>query len=308
MQFPNTPFPVIISALKRFRKGIIMALQEGPVVFLTDGSAASVSLLPQVVDFAASLDRVPNLLHVHYRNNDESQALARHRLEQEFAKMDAPLPYETIAPETVFPALTQVADAAHAPEQYARGILALLPTRRHPLHRMFSLNNYDHLLNRGPFALLALPTEFNHKPIAKILFPADLSPRSDDALADAIQLCQQWNAQLHLLHVFGDDDRLPDEKNPTARAAAQSPRAIMQVDLDRLQELESRATAAGISVVTKYVEGMAHRQILDYTRTQAIDLVVMTTHGARKYEDVISGTTTVQVIQKASVPVLALRG
>lgn len=285
-----------------------MALQEGPVVFLTDGSAASVSLVPQVVGFAATLDHPLTLLHVHYRNNDESKALVRHRLEQTFATMDTPLPYNTIAPESVFSALDQIADTANVPTDYARGILILLPTRRHPLRRMFSLNNYDRLLYRGPFALLALPKVFQYKPITKILFPADLSPRSDDAFADTIRLCQQWKAHLHLLHVFGDDDRTADEKNSTTRATAKSARQLMQIDLDHLHELAEHATASGLSVVTHHIEGKAESEILKYARTQAIDLIVMTTHGARKYEDVLYGTTTVQVIQKASVPVLALRG
>lgn len=285
-----------------------MALQEGPVVFLTDGSAASVSLLPQVVDFAATLDHPLTLLHVHYRNNDESKALVRHRLEQAFATMDTTLPYDTITPENIFSALNQIADTANAPSDYARGILILLPTRRHPLRRMFSLNNYDRLLHRGPFALLALPKEFQCKPITKVLFPADLSPRSDDALADAIRLCQQWKADLHLLHVFGDDDRTPDEKSLATRATAKSVRQLMQIDLDRLQELAERASAGGLSVITRHVEGKADFEILKYARSHAINLIVMTTHGARKYEDVLYGTTTVQVIQKAFLPVLALRG
>jgi nucleotide-binding universal stress UspA family protein len=285
-----------------------MALYEGPFVYLTDGSAGSVSLLPQVVALASTLERTVTLVHVHPKRSDESKALVRHRLEQEFAKMDTPLPYETIDPDTVFPTLTQIADNAHAPEPYARGILALLPTRYPAIHRMLRLNNYDRLLHRAPFALVALPQNYQHKAISKVLFPADLAPRSDDALEDTIQLCKQWQAELHILHVFGDDDRLPDEKNPAARAAAQSPRQILNVDLDRLHELAARATASGLTVITKTVEGKAHEQILAYTRATAIDLGVMTTHGTRKYEDVLSGTTTVQVIQKATVPILALRG
>lgn len=285
-----------------------MGLKEGPIIFLTDGSVASVALLPEVAAFAATLAPSLTLLHLHRRNNDESQALERHRLEQEVAKLEPPLPYQSISSDNLFPTLSQLADDANAPDGYARGILALLPTRHHPIRRLFALNNYDRLLHRGPFAILALPKSFRHKTIAKVLFPTDLAPRSDDALTDTITLCHHWQAELHLLHSFGDDDRLPEEKNPAARATARTPRQLMQIDIDRLDELAKRARESGLTVITQYGEGKAHSDILNYVRTHTIDLVVMSTHGARKYEDVIYGTTTTQVIQKASVPILALRG
>jgi nucleotide-binding universal stress UspA family protein len=198
------------------------------------------------------------------------------------------------------PALASLADATD-------GMLVLLPTRRGPLSRLLAGNDYELLLRRGPLPVLALPGSGRLNPIKRVLFPADLSPRSESSLDQAAALCQALGADLHLLHVYGDDRLPPGEVDSARRASAKTPRELMAIDAEGLAGLAARATSVGVSVRSKTAEGRAHAQILAYAAANAIDLIVMASHGPRTLEDILLGSTTVRVIQRAAAPVLALR-
>jgi nucleotide-binding universal stress UspA family protein len=138
-----------------------------------------------------------------------------------------------------------------------------------------------------------------------VLFPADLAPRSEQLFDEAVALCARLGAELHLLHVFGPDRLLPSEVDAARRAAAQTPRELYDIDKEQLQSLADRAAAVGVAAVAGRAEGRAHQQILAYTRTSPIDLIIMATHGPRTTSDILFGTTTASVMRKATVPVLA---
>jgi nucleotide-binding universal stress UspA family protein len=188
------------------------------------------------------------------------------------------------------------------------GIVALRPARPGPLARCLVGSHYEHLLIYGSLPVLALPATGQLPPIARVLFPADLSPRSQATFDEAIAFCKALNAELHLLHVYGEDRLLPSEQDLARRAATKSPRELMAIDQEYVRDLATRAAAHGLRTRIKTAEGRAHAQILAYTAANAIDLIVMASHGPRSSEDVLLGSTTARVIQRAPVAVLAVRG
>jgi nucleotide-binding universal stress UspA family protein len=276
-----------------------MARAQGPIVFLTSGSAESLAALPGLAAFAAALDRQLAIVHM----SDSSEQAPSERLSAALAALpssSARTGVYAAQPDAIHTVIETLAAAAG-------GMLALLPKRPRSIERFLVGNEYERLLRTGPLPVLALPASGQIARPARVLFPADLSPRSAAAFDEACALCQSLDADLHLLHVFGDDRLLPSEIDQERRAAARNPRELLAIDQGRLRALVDQAAAQGVRASTHTAEGRAHEQIPGYAASAAIDLIVMPSHGPRSVEDILRGSTTVRVIQQAQVAVLAMR-
>lgn len=276
-----------------------MTVTSGTVAFLTKGENLSLSAFPAITEFAAAIDRKPSVI-VRLPDRIED-GVAEQRVEDVRSRLPAVnggVAVQGVRPKELRPALLDIANTSN-------GIAALLPTRRGGLSRVLQTNFYERLLHDGPLPILALPSDGRMRPIKRLLFPADYSPRSDAAFEWAADLAARLGAELHLLHVFGPDRLLESEIDIEKRSAAQSPGELYQIDKDTMATLGERASARGVRAVCETAEGRAHEQILVYTQKAAIDLIVMSSHGPRSYEDILYGTTTTRVIQKSPIPVLA---
>lgn len=100
---------------------------------------------------------------------------------------------------------------------------------------------------------------------------------------------------------------LPSELDLERRKAASSPGELFAIDQEQMQLLIAHAKAHGVRVRAEIAEGRAHAQILAYANTSAISMIVMPSHGPRSVEDMLRGSTTMRVIQRTKLPVLALR-
>lgn len=199
-----------------------------------------------------------------------------------------------------------VMDKLHISEM-PDGVLALLSAPRRFGGHLWGDASYQTLIRDWHAPIVMLPAKDTTRPLRRVLFPADLAARSNAALDEAVALCSTLGAELHILHVFGDDRRLPSEIDHAHRATARSPRELFDMDRALVQDLVERASSRGVQASAHILEGRAHTQILHYTSENQIDLVLMPTHGPRTLEDIMLGTTTARVMQHISVPVIALR-
>lgn len=280
-----------------------MRINNVPIVFPTTAIDRGFALLPNIASFASSIGRPLRIIHVlgqRYRSYAERQMASA----LEALPSGNGLVYELLKIEKKQrrAILDEIASTTG-------GILAMLPTRHNFINRLLAMmSDYEKFMIEGPLPLLALPRNGTlPTSIGRILFPLDLSPRSDDPLDQAAEFAKSVGAELHLLHVFGDDRLLPSEMDMKARMAARSPRELYQIDKDHIQALAERARSHGVNVVTATAEGRAHTAILNYFNAEKIDLAIMATHGPRNSEDIWHGTTTARVIKNANIPVIAIR-
>lgn len=133
----------------------------------------------------------------------------------------------------------------------------------------------------------------------RILAALDFSAPSDAALAHARALAAAFDARLHLLHV------LP---NVFLRAVVSDPRdlesAVVNQMLDRAHGGDSTELRPVAAVERSDDPG---DEIVLYARTQAIDLIVMGTHGRRGMAHALMGSVAEQVVRSAPCPVLTVR-
>jgi len=149
---------------------------------------------------------------------------------------------------------------------------------------------------------IAKPLPMN---IRSILVPTDFSPCSLNALRIAVQLAQQFNARLHLVHAI---------RVPTPHAGV-SARALVDPIVQGIgEEVEAHwarleGEVPGLASV-KYEHQVFRAHALDaiYTamKTGKADLIVMGTKGSHSSLEKMLGGVSTDVIRMGEVPVLVV--
>jgi universal stress protein A len=122
--------------------------------------------------------------------------------------------------------------------------------------------------------------------VRNILFATDFSSASRLAGESAAAFARHFGARLHVLHV------VPPVTDPTPAPAA------------------LRATAAalegGLAVVTAIASGRVARNIIEYAQRNAIDLIVIGTHGRTGVTHALLGSVAEAVTRRAPCRVLTV--
>jgi nucleotide-binding universal stress UspA family protein len=143
---------------------------------------------------------------------------------------------------------------------------------------------------------------YNH-----ILVPLDGSELAESALADAFSLAQLSQAQITLLQV------IPPIEDVLA-AGTDYPIYIDQqwenermLALAYLNNICKRQGCPEVTVHRVVEMGLAAETIIDYAHRQAIDLIVMATHGRSGLQRWVYGSVADKVLRGAEAPVLLVR-
>lgn len=142
----------------------------------------------------------------------------------------------------------------------------------------------------------------------RILVPTDFSEFSRPALDYACAIAARFESELHLLHVTPDPAMMVPEaaafsvESMQAQAEAQTKEARKQ-----LAEIPGGGWDNGRPITREVRTGAAFLEILDYARTQNIDLIVIGTHGRSGLMHVLMGSVAEKIVRKAPCPVLTVR-
>ncbi|WP_232702335.1 universal stress protein [Halobacterium wangiae] len=134
-----------------------------------------------------------------------------------------------------------------------------------------------------------------------VLLTTDGSDAATAAVPNAIDLAEKYDALLHVLYVadtteystvtFEDDVVDPLE---------QEGKRIVDGIVEQADERDVEA----VGVV---MQGGVYETVLQYVDEQAVDVVVMGTHGRRGLGRALLGSVTERVVRTADVPVLTVR-
>ena len=141
----------------------------------------------------------------------------------------------------------------------------------------------------------------------KILVPLDGSGCAQRAVPHAVDIARAHNAELILLHIF----RPPAHEFADQIALAGQDAQIQQAREQMKQYLigvRSELRHEDLRVRTHMTEGMdiAHL-ICDFVRAEAIDLVVMSTHGRSGIVRLMFGSVAHEVMRCVDVPVMLVK-
>jgi nucleotide-binding universal stress UspA family protein len=145
--------------------------------------------------------------------------------------------------------------------------------------------------------------------INRILVPVDFSAHSEGALRYASALGARLGAAIHVLHVV-EDPLASGAWNSEVAALPQigDLRENLVADAEqRLARYHERAERAGVPSTTAVRLGHPPQMIVDYAAAEAVDLIVMGTHGRTGLKHALLGSVAERVVRHAPCPVVTLR-
>jgi nucleotide-binding universal stress UspA family protein len=137
-----------------------------------------------------------------------------------------------------------------------------------------------------------------------ILVPTDFSKNANNALDYAIKLAEKENAKIILLHAFHVTYIYPDVPMQYLNEQIESAEEIANKQLKLLCEKVEKSKILECEFINK--ESSAVDFILETITKRKPDLVVMGTKGASGIEEMLVGSNTAKVVEKAKCPVIAI--
>jgi nucleotide-binding universal stress UspA family protein len=174
----------------------------------------------------------------------------------------------------------------------------------------------EKVLRRATCPVLTVPPRAHATstlPFTRLLCAVDFSDWSLAALALAVSIAGESGAALTLVHVI----EWPWEEPPTpvfdelpaeqASALREYRRYAEKSARARLRSLVPDAEGDRVSATSQVLHGKAYAGILRAAAEDRADLIVLGLHGRRALDVMLLGSTTNQVVRRATCPVLTLR-
>ena len=144
----------------------------------------------------------------------------------------------------------------------------------------------------------------------KILVPTDGSTVAENAVEHALDIAEQYGAEVHALYVVDVDSM------SLALGAEQLDR-IETGRFDEMDEVKSKADEAtgyvadragerGLGAVEHVSSGRPYEKVASYAEGNDIDLVVMGSHGRSGIKRALLGSVTERTLRETHVPVLVV--
>lgn len=142
-------------------------------------------------------------------------------------------------------------------------------------------------------------------PFTRLLCPIDFSGASIEALNVALSLAEEADAELTVLNVVD----WPDDQTFLVEAfgSADMRKQLEAQTLEQIGALIPGEARVWSRPSSKVAIGTPHREIVSAANGMAADLIVIGVHGRNALDVTLFGSTTNQVVRRASCPVLTIR-
>lgn len=142
--------------------------------------------------------------------------------------------------------------------------------------------------------------------IKAILFPTDFSEASMYALPHAVDMAKLFSAKLYMLHVVQDISMMSELSLPHA-SFDQIHAEIEAAAEAELKKFGSQKRADLKDVEYAVMRGIPYEEILRFAEKNAVDLIVISSHGKTGIDRVLFGSTVQRVVRRARCLVLTVR-
>lgn len=237
---------------------------------------------------------------------ERSESYARERIQEIMAgqnvRWEAVIAVGNAADEMARIAREQEADVAVAATRGRSGLKRLLIGS--VTERLIRTLPCPLLVVRGQPEPLALPLDGELR-FKRILAGCDFSPDSDLAAGHALSLAQEFQTELHLVHVIEPPTYL-DLMKTSETLESEIRNDIRQLLVDKLEAQVSEEARHWCSPKTALLEGRPEDELIRYADTSGIDLIVVGVRGHGLIDSLFIGSTTDRIVRHAPCPVLAV--
>lgn len=141
------------------------------------------------------------------------------------------------------------------------------------------------------------------QPVRRIMVPTDFTSVSDSAIGYAIEMAAHFGARVVLFHAV----HYPVVAGDAMIAVANLKDLEQESDLLLEQTRERWVASSGFNnLACRTASGLAVDVIADCSRDEAIDLVVLGTHGADGFGGWLLGTNASEISSRCNCPVLVI--
>jgi nucleotide-binding universal stress UspA family protein len=138
--------------------------------------------------------------------------------------------------------------------------------------------------------------------LKKILVGSDFSDDSILALNYGLSLAQEFEAELHLIHVM-EPPVYPEFLSP-----AEQTQDLVRTDVfkEKLDALVSGDARNWCSLKLAVLRGQPYEELVAYAVAQSMDMIVLGVRGYGLVKSLLMGSTTDRVVRRSPCPVLAV--
>lgn len=184
---------------------------------------------------------------------------------------------------------------------------------RSGLRRLFLGSVTERLMRTLTCPLLVLPSEDTADedqlrrrfPFRNILVAYDFSKDSEQAFSTSLSIAQEFESNLHIVHVVEPTAYKDFLKFPGAPGEP-LPTDIHDSLKEGLLELVPMEAFNWCEIQAEILVGKPYAEIVSYAGEKGIDLIALGVRGHGKVEEVLVGSTTDRVIRRAPCPVLSV--
>ena len=140
-----------------------------------------------------------------------------------------------------------------------------------------------------------------------VLAPTDFSDHSKDALRAAKTFASAYQARLHLLFV-AEQRTVPtfsDTGIPGVGVVEMDPEIVKNAER-ALEQLDKNVGGPEVESAYHVREGNVSRDVIDFSETRGVDLIVMATRGLTGVSRFLLGSNTERIVRVAPCPVLTI--
>jgi nucleotide-binding universal stress UspA family protein len=139
----------------------------------------------------------------------------------------------------------------------------------------------------------------------RILVPTDFSQHAEYALKVAAQIAKKNNSEIILLHML----ELPHQGSDALGSGSDIPQIMYFKDraIEKLDVLGDAPYLQGINVSHVLQFEKIFEGVINISRKNDVDFIVMGSHGASGYKEMFIGSNTEKVVRTSDVPVLVIK-
>ncbi|NBL63779.1 universal stress protein [Flavobacterium sp. NST-5] len=139
----------------------------------------------------------------------------------------------------------------------------------------------------------------------RILVPTDFSEHAENALRVAAQIAKKHDGEIILLHML----ELPGQSSDAIGHGSDIPELMFFKNkaIERVESMMDFPFLEGIEVSEVIQFEKAFDGIINISRKNNVDLIVMGSHGASGFQEVFIGSNTEKVVRSSEIPVLVIK-
>jgi len=141
--------------------------------------------------------------------------------------------------------------------------------------------------------------------IKNILVPIDFSTSSYQVFEIGHCMAKHNGANLHLVHVI--DSVYYSEQKPEIRDSEFIQKIRFENAKEELRKFKFEVPHSEVEITDVLIEGIPHKEILNYSRQNDIDMIVIASHGWTNLSHMLMGNIADKIMRQSDVPVICVK-